>query len=146
MLLIGGKLVSIGVAHIVDCIDCVRGGTHPGRPRLHHARTVASIGHHRTVWRLFNLAWQKGLRRCEVAWRMHLLQDGGHAMLSILFLSHLGKLAFRNGSLLVSLLQLLVRQEVLGHDARDFFKVIEDGKAGILYFLFRWAELTEVVV
>jgi len=67
-------------------------------------------------------------------------------MLSILFLSHLGKLAFRNGSLLVSLLQLLVRQEVLGHDARDFFKVIEDGKAGILYFLFRWAELTEVVV
>jgi len=41
-----------------------------------------------------------------------------------------------------------VRQEILGHNARDLLEVVEDGVTGILLPLVisRWAELAEFVV
>ena len=76
---------------------------------------------------------------------MHFLQDRGHAMLSTLFLSHLGELALRDSSLLISLFQLLMGQEVLCHDTRDLLEVVEDCKASILYFLLSRAKSAELV-
>ena len=74
------------------------------------------------IWHRFS--WKKNLRSSKVAWRVHLLQDARHALLSLFLFSHLGKLTSRNGRLLVPLLELFVRQEVLSHDARDLFKII----------------------
>ena len=47
---------------------------------------------------------------------MHFLENRGHTMLRILFFSHLRQLTLWNGRLLVTLLELFVRQEVLSHD------------------------------
>ena len=76
---------------------------------------------------------------------MHFLQDRGHAMLSTLFLPHLGELALRDSSLLISLFQLLMGQEVLCHDTRDLLEVVEDCKASILYFLLSRAKSAKLV-
>ena len=67
-------------------------------------------------------------------------------MLSVLLLSHLSEFALGDGSFLVSLLQLFMRQEVLSHDTGYFFEVIEDGEASIFDFFLRWTEATEVIV
>ena len=58
---------------------------------------------------------------------MHFLENVCHTMLSVLLFSHLGKLTLRNRRLLVTLLELLVRQEVLSHDARDLLEVVKNG-------------------
>ena len=39
-----------------------------------------------------------------------------------------------------------MRDEVLCHDARDFLKVVKDGKSGIFDFLFRRTEAAEGLV
>ena len=55
---------------------------------------------------------------------MHLLQNVGHAQLGCLFFAHLSQLTLGNGRLFVTLLQLLVRQKVLRHNARYFLEVV----------------------
>lgn len=55
--------------------------------------------------------------RGEVARRVHFLEDGGHTVLSVLFFSHLGELAFGDRRFLISFLESLVSQEVLCHDS-----------------------------
>ena len=77
---------------------------------------------------------------------MHLLQDGGHALLSALFLSHFGKLTSWNRRLLVTLLKLLVSKEVLRHDARDLFEVIQDSKSRVFDLALWRAEPREVII
>ena len=76
---------------------------------------------------------------------MHLLQDASHALLGFLLLPHLNLLASWNRSLLVPLFQFLVSDEVLRHDARDLFEVIEDSQPRIFCGTLRWAELAIVV-
>ena len=77
---------------------------------------------------------------------MHLLENGGHTLLCTFFLSHLGKLTARNGCLFVTFLEFLVRQEVLCHDARDLFEVVQDGKPCIFDLFLGWTELAEIIV
>ena len=77
---------------------------------------------------------------------MHLLQDGGHALLSALLLSHFGKLTSWNRRLLVTLLELFVREEVLRHDARNLFEVIQDGKSRVFDLALWRAEPSEVII
>lgn len=66
-------------------------------------------------------------------------------MLRALFFAHLGELTLRNGRLLVALLELLVSEEVLSHDAGDLSEIIEDSKTSIFHFLFGRTKSSELV-
>ena len=102
--------------------------------------------HDGTIWIRHCLARQENLGSSKVARRVHLLQDAGHALLSLLFFFHLCELAPRDRCLLISLLKLFVRQEVLGHDARDLLEVIKHGKSRILLPLIWRTESAEFVI
>ena len=67
-------------------------------------------------------------------------------MLRALFFAHLGKLTLRNGRLLIALLELLVSEEVLSHDAGNLSEIIEHSKTCIFHFLFGRTESTKLVI
>ena len=133
-------------ANLLSRVGSARRLTHTSRPRLHHARTVPLVGHHGPVRWFLYLPWQHAFWRGEVVRWVHFLEDWGHTMLCVLFFAHLRKLALGNGRLLITLLESLVCQEVLSHDAWNLSEVVKDRKACILYFLLWRAKLTKLVV
>ena len=78
---------------------------------------------------------------------MHLLQDVGHPLLGLFLHTHLCQLALGNGRFIIPLFELLVRQEVLGHDPTDLFEVLEDCQSCVfLALLNRWTEFVKLVI
>ena len=112
--LVGSLAVNGVTIWIVHGSPCIRGS-------CHHAHSVFG------VHRLQFLEGQKLYRLREVRWRMHHLEDARHALGSV-FLDLLS-LHLRLGDLglLVTLLDLLVRDEVLRHDPANLFKVLKNG-------------------
>ena len=99
---------------------------------MQRAASASLVSHHRTIGRSSDLA-RKGHFGCsKVRWRVHFLEDVGHALLGNLFFPHLSELTLRDGCLLIAFLELFVRQEVLGHDARDLLEVVKNSNACIL--------------
>ena len=66
---------------------------------------------------------------------MHLLEYVGHALLGISLHAHSLQLSLGDCTLIVTLLNLLVRQEVLSHDPTDLPEVLQDLCSGILGLL-----------
>lgn len=116
------------------------------RSRVHLAALATVVSHYRAEIGASLLSREQHFWCCEVIWTVHLLEYIGHALLSTLLFSHLRQLTFRNGCLLVTLLQLLVSQEVLSHDPGDLFEVVKDGETSVFLFLFGRAESAELVV
>ena len=100
--------------------------------RMQRAARTSLVCHHRTIGRSSDLAWKGHFGCGKVRWRVHFLEDVGHALLGDLLLPHLGELTLGNGRLLIAFLKLFVRQEVLRHDARDLLEVVKHGNSCVL--------------
>lgn len=70
-------------------------------------------------------AWRVLCGRVEVVRSVHLLEDVGHAVLRLLLALLSLALILGQATLFVLLFKLLMLQEVLGHNARNFLKVVK---------------------
>ena len=81
---------------------------------------------------------------------MHLLENVGHALLGIPFHAHPLQLCLGDCTLIVTLFDLLVRQEVLSHDPTDLLEVRKDLCSSIfgldLGFLLSGAKFVKLII
>ena len=117
-----------------------------------HVRQIFTSAISWRHWKLWHywcvlLTRKHYLRGSKIVWWMHLLEDICHSLLGISFHSHSCQLSLWNCTLIVTLLNLFMWQEILCHDSTNLLEVFQDLCSWILLlFLLSWTESLKLVV